>query len=127
MIATGKLADAWLYVLAPIVGAIIAAGVYAGLTRLARERTTAARAGGRLSFPWGHLVVLLERGRRPPPGAPGSHGPTNGAGVPSRDPGAKCADGPWLRWRSPEPDGKTLKDKSELPSGTGMAFADPAR
>ena len=42
MIATGKLADAWLYVLAPIVGAIIAAGVYAGLTRLARERTTAA-------------------------------------------------------------------------------------
>jgi MIP family channel proteins len=42
MIATGKLADAWLYVLAPIMGAIIAAWVHAGLTRLARERTTAA-------------------------------------------------------------------------------------
>ena len=42
MIATGKFADAWLYVLAPIVGAIIAAWVHAGLTRMARERTTAA-------------------------------------------------------------------------------------
>src|ERR1700732_392545 len=39
MIATGKFADAWLYVLAPIVGAIIAAWVHAGLTRMARERT----------------------------------------------------------------------------------------
>jgi aquaporin Z len=46
MIATGKLTDAWLYVLAPIVGAIIAAWVYAGLTRLARERTIAAGRGG---------------------------------------------------------------------------------
>jgi MIP family channel proteins len=42
MIATGKLADAWLYVLAPIVGAVVAAWVHAGLTRLARERTIAA-------------------------------------------------------------------------------------
>jgi MIP family channel proteins len=42
MIATGNLTDAWLYVLAPIVGAIIAAWVHAGLTRLARERTFAA-------------------------------------------------------------------------------------
>jgi MIP family channel proteins len=42
MIATGKLTDAWLYVLAPIVGAIIAASVHTGLTRLARERTIAA-------------------------------------------------------------------------------------
>jgi MIP family channel proteins len=41
MIATGKLTDAWLYVLAPIVGAIIAAWVHAGLTWLAQERTTA--------------------------------------------------------------------------------------
>ena len=42
MIATDKFTDAWLYVLAPVVGAIIAAWVYAGLTRLARERTIAA-------------------------------------------------------------------------------------
>jgi len=42
MIATGKFADAWLYVLAPIVGAVIAAWVYVGLTRLAHEQTTAA-------------------------------------------------------------------------------------
>jgi MIP family channel proteins len=42
MIATGKLTDAWLYVLAPIVGAVIAAWMHAGLTRLARERTVAA-------------------------------------------------------------------------------------
>jgi len=42
MIATGKLTDAWLYVLAPIVGAVIAAWVHAGLTRMARERTVAA-------------------------------------------------------------------------------------
>jgi MIP family channel proteins len=39
MIAAGKLANTWLYVLAPIVGAIIAACVYAGLIRLSRERT----------------------------------------------------------------------------------------
>jgi aquaporin Z len=44
MIATGQFTDAWLYVLAPIVGAIIAAWVHAGLTRLARERTIAAGA-----------------------------------------------------------------------------------
>jgi aquaporin Z len=42
MIVTGKLTDAWLYVLAPIMGAIIAAWVHAGLTWLARERTTVA-------------------------------------------------------------------------------------
>jgi MIP family channel proteins len=42
MIATGKFADTWLYVLAPIVGAVIAAWVQVGLTRLAREQTTAA-------------------------------------------------------------------------------------
>jgi MIP family channel proteins len=41
MIATGKFTDVWLYVLAPIMGAIIAAWVHAGLTRL--ERTTAPR------------------------------------------------------------------------------------
>jgi glycerol uptake facilitator-like aquaporin len=42
MIVTGKLGDAWLYVLAPLVGAGVAAFVHAGLTRLAGERTTAA-------------------------------------------------------------------------------------
>jgi glycerol uptake facilitator-like aquaporin len=42
MIVTGKLGDAWLYVLAPLVGAGVAAFVHAGLTRLAGERTMAA-------------------------------------------------------------------------------------
>jgi aquaporin Z len=42
MVATGNLTDAWLYVVAPIVGAIVAAGVYTGLTRLTRERTRPA-------------------------------------------------------------------------------------
>jgi MIP family channel proteins len=42
MIATGNLSDAWLYVAAPIVGAIIAAIVHGGLARLAHEPTTAA-------------------------------------------------------------------------------------
>ena len=42
MVATGNFTDAWLYVLAPIVGAIVAAWVHAGLTRLTEERTTAA-------------------------------------------------------------------------------------
>jgi MIP family channel proteins len=42
MIVTGKLGDAWLYVLAPLVGAGVAAFVHAALTRLAGERTMAA-------------------------------------------------------------------------------------
>jgi MIP family channel proteins len=42
MIATGKLGDAWLYVLAPLVGACVAAFVHAGLTRLAGRQPTAA-------------------------------------------------------------------------------------
>ena len=37
MVATGKFDDAWLYVLAPIVGAIVAAIVHTGLGRLAQE------------------------------------------------------------------------------------------
>ena len=37
MIATGNLTDAWLYVTAPIVGALIAAGVHTALIRLAHE------------------------------------------------------------------------------------------
>jgi MIP family channel proteins len=47
MIATGKLDDAWLYVLAPLVGAAIAALVHGALTRLAAERTTAAAPASR--------------------------------------------------------------------------------
>jgi MIP family channel proteins len=41
MIATSKLDDAWLYVLAPLVGAAVAALVHGALTRLAAERVTA--------------------------------------------------------------------------------------
>jgi aquaporin Z len=40
MVVTGNFTDAWLYVTAPIVGAIIAAFVHKGLTRLAEERAT---------------------------------------------------------------------------------------
>src|SRR6266481_4269913 len=36
MVATGKFDDAWLYLLAPVVGAIVAAIVHAGLGRLAQ-------------------------------------------------------------------------------------------
>ena len=39
MVATGNYSDAWLYLTAPIVGAIIAAVVHIGLARLAQERT----------------------------------------------------------------------------------------
>ncbi len=39
MIATGNLSDAWLYVAAPIVGAIVAALVHTGLARLAQQVT----------------------------------------------------------------------------------------
>jgi MIP family channel proteins len=42
MIVTGNLSDAWLYVAAPIVGAIVAALVHTSLSRLARQPTTAA-------------------------------------------------------------------------------------
>src|SRR3981189_1704646 len=41
MIVAGNLTDAWLYLAAPIVGAIVAAMVHAGLTRLARQPTVA--------------------------------------------------------------------------------------
>jgi aquaporin Z len=39
MVATGNFNDAWLYLTAPIVGAIVAALLHTGLVRLARERT----------------------------------------------------------------------------------------
>jgi MIP family channel proteins len=42
MIVTGKLEHAWLYVLAPLVGAIVAALVHLALARLTRQRTKAA-------------------------------------------------------------------------------------
>jgi aquaporin Z len=42
MIVTGKLKHAWLYVLAPLVGALLAALVHVALTRLAGEKTKAA-------------------------------------------------------------------------------------
>jgi MIP family channel proteins len=42
MIATGKFDDAWLYVLAPLVGAAVAALVHGALTRLAAEGASAA-------------------------------------------------------------------------------------
>jgi aquaporin Z len=38
MVATGNFSDAWLYVTAPIVGAIVAAILHTGLARLAHER-----------------------------------------------------------------------------------------
>ena len=44
MIVTGNLNDAWLYVLAPIVGAIIAAVVHTGLSVLTGERPAPAAA-----------------------------------------------------------------------------------
>jgi hypothetical protein len=37
MVATGNFTDAWLYLTAPIVGAIVAAILHTGLTRLAQE------------------------------------------------------------------------------------------
>jgi aquaporin Z len=37
MVATGKFDDAWLYVAAPIVGAVIAAILHTGFRRLAQE------------------------------------------------------------------------------------------
>jgi MIP family channel proteins len=43
MVATGKFDDAWLYVLAPIVGAIVAAIVHTGLGRLAQEGLAAGQ------------------------------------------------------------------------------------
>jgi len=38
MVATGNFNDAWLYLTAPVVGAIVAAILHAGLARLAHER-----------------------------------------------------------------------------------------
>jgi hypothetical protein len=43
MVATGNFNDAWLYLTAPIVGAIVAALLHTGLSRLAQEGTAAER------------------------------------------------------------------------------------
>jgi aquaporin Z len=40
MVVTGNFTDVWLYMAAPIVGAIVAAMLHAGLARLIRERAT---------------------------------------------------------------------------------------
>src|SRR5229473_2539373 len=45
MVATGKFDDAWLYLLAPIVGAIVAAILHTGLGWLAQEGMTAVKPG----------------------------------------------------------------------------------
>ncbi len=45
MVATGNFSDAWLYLTAPIVGAIVAAIVHIGLARLAQERMVAVEPG----------------------------------------------------------------------------------
>ena len=43
MVAIGNFADAWLYITAPLVGAVIAAFVHLGLTRLVREQRMIAQ------------------------------------------------------------------------------------
>jgi glycerol uptake facilitator-like aquaporin len=43
MVATGNFTDAWLYVAAPIAGAIVAALVHKGLKLLAEDQTMEAR------------------------------------------------------------------------------------
>jgi MIP family channel proteins len=45
MVATGNFSDAWLYLTAPIIGAIVAAIVHTSLARLAQERNAAAEPG----------------------------------------------------------------------------------
>jgi len=48
MVAIGNFTNAWLYMIAPLVGAVMAALVHLGLTR--RSRAADSRAGGRLSL-----------------------------------------------------------------------------
>ncbi len=45
MVATGDFTDAWLYMTAPIVGAIVAALLHTGLSRLAQEGMASAKPG----------------------------------------------------------------------------------
>jgi MIP family channel proteins len=51
MVATGNFSDAWLYLTAPIVGAIFAAIVHTGLVRLAQERMASAGPGSAARTP----------------------------------------------------------------------------
>ena len=51
MVATGNFNDAWLYLVAPIVGAIVAAILHAGLARLIQERISAAEPGSAARTP----------------------------------------------------------------------------
>jgi glycerol uptake facilitator-like aquaporin len=44
MVVTGHFTEVWLYMAAPIVGAIVAAMLHIGLARLIRERTTTISA-----------------------------------------------------------------------------------
>jgi hypothetical protein len=45
MVAIGNFADAWLYLTAPIVGAIVAALLHTGLTKLTQEEMAAGNPG----------------------------------------------------------------------------------
>ena len=51
MVATGHFNDAWLYMTAPIVGAIVAALLHTGLARLAQEQTATADPGAAAQTP----------------------------------------------------------------------------
>jgi MIP family channel proteins len=51
MVATGNFSEAWLYLTAPIVGAIVAAIVHTGLVRLAQERMASAGPGSAARTP----------------------------------------------------------------------------
>jgi uncharacterized membrane protein len=42
MVATGNFVDAWLYTIAPLVGAFVAAGVHGALVWLVQEQAAAA-------------------------------------------------------------------------------------
>ena len=51
MVATGNFSDVWLYMTAPVAGAIVAAIVHTGLARLAQERMVAAEPGNAAGTP----------------------------------------------------------------------------
>jgi aquaporin Z len=53
MIVTGNLSDAWLYMAAPVVGAIVGALVHTGLTRLAQQPATTAEPAQPVQTPAG--------------------------------------------------------------------------
>jgi aquaporin Z len=51
MVATGNFSDAWLYLTAPIAGAIVAAALHGGLARLAHEQIAAGPRGAGQTTP----------------------------------------------------------------------------